>query len=215
MSYHNNPRIVTDGLVLCLDANAKRSYSGSGSTWYDLTPNKNDGAINGATYNSSGYFDFDGSDDYVTVSATGTKTVEVWFNPDTTSGTNVLYGPHTNGYDNWLSFGAAVTLFATQSADTNNFSTTGGSISAGNWYQVVAIIDGTTATLYVNGSQVATTTKAFTIGSWSGNATIGRRGALTQSYANAQIGLVRVYDKSLSAAEVSQNYNTHKTRFGL
>ena len=40
MAYHNNPRIVTDGLVLCLDANAKRSYSGSGSTWYDLTTNE-------------------------------------------------------------------------------------------------------------------------------------------------------------------------------
>jgi hypothetical protein len=34
MAYHNNPRIVTDGLVLCLDANAKASYPGTGTTWY-------------------------------------------------------------------------------------------------------------------------------------------------------------------------------------
>jgi hypothetical protein len=101
----------------------------------------------------------------------------------------------------------------TESADTNNFSIYGGSVSAGNWYQAVAIIDGTTATLYVDGSQVATTTKAFTIGSWSGNATIGRRGALSQSYANAQIAVVRVYNKALTATEVLQNYNATKGRF--
>ena len=162
---------------------------------------------------SASYIDFDGTDDYVTVSATGTKTVEVWFNPDTTSTTSVLYGPQANGHDNWLSFSNIVTLFGTQSTDTNNFSITGGSISAGNWYQAVAIVDGTTATLYVNGSQVATTTKAFTIGSWSGNASIGRRGAISQMYANAQIGIVRVYNKALTAAEVLSNYNATKGRF--
>ena len=195
--------------------------------WKDRTANSNNGTLTnmagtGADHYRAGqvimpvsasYLDFDGSNDYVTVSATGTKTVEVWFNPDTTSGYHILYGPHTNGYDNYLAFTTALYLLGTQSADTNNFTITGGSISAGNWYQAVATIDGATATLYVDGSQVATTTKAFTIGSWSGNATIGRRGALSQSYANAQIAVVRVYNKALTAAEVLSNYNTTKSRF--
>ena len=195
--------------------------------WVDRTTNNNDGTLTnmvgtGASHYRDGqvimpvansYLDFDGSDDRVTVSVTGTKTVEVWFNPDTTSGTHILYCPHTNGYDNWLDFSTTVRLIATESADTNNFNITGGSISAGNWYQAVAIIDGTTATLYVDGSQVATTTKTFTIGSWSGNATIGRRGGLSQSYANAQIAVVRVYNKALTAAEVLSNYNATKNRF--
>lgn len=195
--------------------------------WKDRTTNNNHGTLTnmigtGASHYRDGqvimpvansYLDFDGSDDYVTVSVTGTKTVEVWFNPDTTSGTNVLYGPYANGRDNWLDFSTTVRLLATESADTNNFTITGGSISTGNWYQAVAIIDGTTATLYLNGSQVATTTKTFTIGSWSGNADIGKRGALSQNYANAQIALVRVYNKALTAAEVLSNYNTTKGRF--
>jgi hypothetical protein len=195
--------------------------------WVDRTTNNNDGTLTnmvgtGASHYRDGqvimpvansYLDFDGSDDRVTVSVTGTKTVEVWFNPDSTSATNILYCPHTNGYDNWLDFSTTVRLIATESADTNNFNITGGSISAGNWYQAVAIIDGTTATLYVDGSQVATTTKTFTIGSWSGNATIGRRGGLSQSYANAKIGVVRVYNKALTAAEVLSNYNATKGRF--
>jgi len=195
--------------------------------WVDRSGNSNSGTLvnmvgTGASHYRDGevimpvsasYLDFDGSDDRVTVSVTGTKTVEVWFNPDTTSGTHILYCPHTNGYDNWLDFSTTVRLLATESADTNNFNITGGSISAGNWYQAVAIIDGTTATLYVDGSQVATTTKTFTIGSWSGNATIGRRGGLSQSYANAQIAVVRVYNKALTAAEVLSNYNATKNRF--
>jgi len=195
--------------------------------WVDRTTNNNDGTLTnmvgtGASHYRDGqvimpvansYLDFDRSDDRVTVSVTGTKTVEVWFNPDSTSATNILYCPHTNGYDNWLDFSTTVRLIATESADTNNFNITGGSISAGNWYQAVAIIDGTTATLYVDGSQVATTTKTFTIGSWSGNATIGRRGGLSQSYANAKIGVVRVYNKALTAAEVLSNYNATKGRF--
>jgi hypothetical protein len=37
MSYANGPRIVTDGLVCCLDAANRKSYPGSGTTWYDLS----------------------------------------------------------------------------------------------------------------------------------------------------------------------------------
>ena len=86
--------------------------------WIDRSGNSNSGTLvnmvgTGASHYRDGevimpvsasYLDFDGSDDRVTVSVTGTKTVEVWFNPDTTSGTNVLYGPYANGRDNWLDF---------------------------------------------------------------------------------------------------------------
>ena len=33
MSAHANPNIITDGLVLCVDAADKKSYSGSGTAW--------------------------------------------------------------------------------------------------------------------------------------------------------------------------------------
>ena len=86
MSYHNNPRIVTDGLALCLDANAKRSYSGTGNTWYDLSGNGYNGTLtNSPTYNSSGYFDLDGTDDYIPIPQfdfTSTHSLEWWFNTD-------------------------------------------------------------------------------------------------------------------------------------
>lgn len=78
--------IITNGLILCLDAANPKSYPGSGSTWYDLSGNGNHGTlINGPTYNSvnKGSIVFDGSDDYVTIQhATSleisNKTIAIW-----------------------------------------------------------------------------------------------------------------------------------------
>ena len=60
------PKIVTDGLILCLDAANPKSYSGSGSTWTDLSGNNNNFTINGSTFNSEGFFNFvDNNGDYI------------------------------------------------------------------------------------------------------------------------------------------------------
>jgi hypothetical protein len=89
--YANGPKIVTDGLVLCLDAANRKSYPGSGSTWYDLSGNGYNGIINGATYLNSDYgiFDFNGSSNYIDLGSYASNlifnapaTVSVWFNPD-------------------------------------------------------------------------------------------------------------------------------------
>jgi hypothetical protein len=51
MSLIHSPRIVTDGLVLCLDAGNPKSYTGSGTTWTDLSGNGNNGTLtNSPTY---------------------------------------------------------------------------------------------------------------------------------------------------------------------
>jgi hypothetical protein len=62
------PKTVTNGLVLCLDAADKNSYSGTGTTWTDLTGNGNNGTLtNGPTFNSAngGSISFDGTNDYI------------------------------------------------------------------------------------------------------------------------------------------------------
>ena len=57
MALSHSPKIVTDGLVLCLDAADPKSYSGSGTTWYDRTSNGNNATKQVGTFNSKGYFD--------------------------------------------------------------------------------------------------------------------------------------------------------------
>jgi len=83
-----NPRIVTDGLVLCLDAGNPKSYPGSGNTAFDLTRSGyNFELTNGATTNPSnlGVFSFDGVDDYLNTTSidssfwnSGSWTVSLW-----------------------------------------------------------------------------------------------------------------------------------------
>ena len=63
-----NAQVVTNGLVLHVDANDPNSYSGSGNTWTDLTGNSNNIILNGPTFKSTNetvekYFEFDGTDD--------------------------------------------------------------------------------------------------------------------------------------------------------
>ena len=67
MGLAHSPRIVTDGLVLCLDAASKRSYPGAGTTWTDLKGGNNGTLTNGPTFDADngGSIVFDGSDDYV------------------------------------------------------------------------------------------------------------------------------------------------------
>ena len=68
MAFNFSPKIVTNGLVLALDAANTKSYPGSGTVWSDLTPNGNNGALtNGPTFNSAngGSIVFDGTNDYL------------------------------------------------------------------------------------------------------------------------------------------------------
>ena len=75
---YNTPKIITDGLVLCLDGKNKRSYPGTGTAWNDISegfsnslvsrkPAENATLVNGATFNSDGYIVFDGTNDYASV----------------------------------------------------------------------------------------------------------------------------------------------------
>ena len=90
MGLAHSPRIVTEGLVLALDAGNTKSYPGSGTTWTDLSGKGNNGSLtsmNGNNYNSAngGYLDFDGSIDQINCGSsddfafgTGDFTIEFW-----------------------------------------------------------------------------------------------------------------------------------------
>ncbi len=97
MSLNHSPSIVTDGLVLCLDAANKRSYPGTGTTWTDLKGGNNGTLNNGVTFDAGngGSFLFDGANEYATfngVSATSNATVMFWWNiSNGISDTNTIF----------------------------------------------------------------------------------------------------------------------------
>jgi hypothetical protein len=112
--YHS-PRIVTNGLVLCLDAANVRSYSGSGTSWFDLSGNGNTGTlVNGPTFNSGngGSISFDGVNEYSRHPLSQTiqsKTISIWFFDDSGIEPDVSNVPPKTGYQ-LANFGTSGTL---------------------------------------------------------------------------------------------------------
>lgn len=204
--------IVTSGLVLNLDAGNSASYPGSGTTWSDLSGNGNNGTlVNSPTFNSgnSGYLSFDGVNDHVTFSyvqpAYGTSTSftwNVWIYP-TVNNTNVVMG--NRGTD-------LVFTKLTPSRFEYYPTYVGDAMPLNTWQNVCVVKDGTNFTYYRNSASVATATdsgtkvsKPFYVG---GDPTAGE-------YATARISVVNVYNRALSAAEITQNFNAFRVRYGI
>jgi hypothetical protein len=92
MAFNYSPKIVTDGLVLYLDAANTKSYPGSGTTWNDLSGNGYDGTlVNGPTFDSEsgGNFLLDGVNDYAILSGGATNNTHAW-TADDSVGSSIL-----------------------------------------------------------------------------------------------------------------------------
>jgi hypothetical protein len=216
--------IVTSGLVLNLDASNASSYPGSGATWTDMSSSGNNGTLtNGPTYSSlnGGSLVFDGSNDFVSFSSglpsSDDLTYEAWVNSSSFSGFNVILN-HDNWSTGYVHFqfdqGALHFDLHCCQVEGQNISSTY-TFSTNTWYQVAAVyskslgqvsfyVNGTlTNTFNLTGSIPTITNSTFKMGSWNGN----------DRFFNGKIGLVRIYNRALTTAEVLQNYNALRPRF--
>ena len=226
MAFGNGPQIITNGLVLALDGADRNSYVSGSTAWNDISGNGYNGTLtNGPTFDSGsgGSILFDGVDDFASLSGTinlgNTFTILAWIKPSTLAGGDyIVYGLDANGADNWFGINAnSVNLYATETADVNNFTVAGGSITSTSiWYFIGCTINSNIAKVYLNGVEQNSATKAFTIGSWnSATNSIGRRGSVAQRYFPGSIASVRAYNRVLSTTEMLINYNAQKSRFDL
>jgi len=215
--------VIDPNLVLDLNASDTASYPGSGTTWSDLTDNNNDGAISGATWNNSGYFDFDGSNDDVRLNSGNTIpaatfdncTFEYWIRLDNLSETRHLY------FHDFTSNNA--NLIGISKSNTNNKLMVFGSIShitisRGNtdlvtnqWTHIAVLLTSSQIKMYINGGLDATVSQSFNGFSSPLYGTIGndRQGpsAAGIKWLNGQISKVRIYDKVLTQTEITALYN--------
>ena len=215
--------IVQDGLVLNLDAGVNKSYPRNGTTWYDLSNNGNGTLTNGPTFsrNNGGVITFDGTDDNVTLGTGGSlgldsyHSVEFWVYPFTDSGDQGLLrnkgsGGNTNNYMHYLFRGANIHMGWYQN-DLKAFN----QMVPNNWYHIVFLLDSADdkRRIYKNSSLVATDSSARTTTPNVTNTTtyLGYYGP----YFNGLMATCRIYNRSLTATEVLQNYNSMKARFGL
>jgi hypothetical protein len=231
MAISGGPDIVEDGLVLHLDAADKNSYPGSGSTWYDLSGNGNNGTLtNGPTFSSAnaGALVFDGSNDYVDIggatnffpsgSQTHNLSISLWVKLPTTS-TNIFFGQqNTSNQRLYIStYGGYWDMGWGQYAWGTNGATGTFVASSTDWTHLTLRVLNGIATLYVN--SIESISKTDTTVDLQGILPVGAY-YLYNSFDNQyslpnSIAQTSIYNRALSANEVQQNYNATKGRFGL
>jgi hypothetical protein len=223
MAIIRGPKIVRNGLVLALDAGDRNSYSGSGTTWYDLSGNANNGTLtNGPTFSAvnGGCIVFDGVDDYVNVSDastlnSNTQTINIWYNATTLPGRSatIICKHNTVNSTNGYNIFAGNSVQIKPSTGSTDIGTSGGVVST--WYFLTLTFTiNSSATLYIN----AVNNASAAIGNFtmsSNSLRIGRSPDSFWSVFTGKIASVSVYNRVLSASEISQNYNATKSRFGL
>ena len=214
MAEINGPKIVTSGLIVALDAADKSSYPGSGTTWYDISGNNNNGTlVNGPAYTTvnGGAFLMDGSNDYIDVPTpnltSANYTVMGIARYVSTSG-RIFSGRSNNWLMGWWA-GYTENYYA-EGWVTGPTYTAYGDL---NWKVITAtgnvFVD--TYSLYVNGTNTATSSG----GSQGPNGLSLGAHNLAYEFSNSYISVLLVYNRVLSAAEIQQNYNVQKGRFGL
>lgn len=225
MSFHYSPKIVTDGLVLYLDATNPKSYPGTGTSWYDLSGNNNiSGLISGSSFNTSvgGCISLDGSNDYVNVAWTSNPsvnsfTINIWhnWNGATLSGyAGLFHGLTTSNYGRLLINGAgkyyiengAATFFSNISILSNKW----------NYMSFVINLSNATQKIYNNGYEIGASTNITTPVVMSNSFMVGYGYSLPTYYIySGLIANVSFYNRPLADSEILQNYITLKSRFGL
>ena len=222
MAVNTRNSIVTNGLVLALDAGNTKSYVSGSTTWRDLSGNNNSGSlVNGPTYSNinGGSIVLDGSDDYVTfgnvaaLNFTTPFSIGCWFRASSTQPSidsaimGNINGTYT-GYMLWYN-NNTVDFYFNGAIRAN--STT--SILANTWYNVVGVWTGTTAILYLNGVLDASGTYSTPPSNGNPLFTIGQY-QISRNFAG-NVSICTVYNRALTTQEILQNYNATKTRFGL
>ena len=233
--FYGTPPIVTNGLVLNLDCGNRLSYPTSGTTWTDLSGNNNNGTLtNGPTFNPNnlGSIVFDGADDYVncgtqpSLNLTGGITLGCWVYFNNINRREIFVGKGDG-------IGAPSTQYWIEKTSNNNFllllSVVVGSIPTDSrlilndfiiqnnqWYYVCLTYNKQIYRGYVNGVQNSQTISMnFDMHTTSRNLGVGRLGDLPALSLLGRISVAQIYNRALSQAEILQNYNAYKTRFGL
>lgn len=226
------PSIVTNGLVLHLDAGNTSSYPGTGTVWTDLSGNSlNCNLLNGVGYSSSnnGYLSFDGVNDIVQCPKNaiffGAAFTFDMFWRKTGNSSNFYHGlvwaeggtGGGSGGQYLLTYrDAGYWHYRIQNTTTGwGLSEPSASLSASTWYHITWSFNAGASKIYVNGSLAFTDSSR---GVYSGGSDsplfIGGRNDVTH-LTNGNIGLVRAYSRMLTDAEVLQNFNANKSRYGI
>jgi hypothetical protein len=232
--------VVQSGLVLNLDAGVSCSYPGSGTVWTDLSSGGNNGTLtNGPTYSSSngGSLSFDGVDDYISLPNAGIRnllstncTISVICSYSTKIGLlfPTLIGSLSYG-NNWLGWrlvfvASTRTLLFLNASGVNGLNQSDldfNYIFPDNINQFTHIsctwIESTGAkSLYINGvltNSVSSSTYGFGENTFEGVRIASSSSGQGDNFFSGRVSNTLLYNRALTATEITQNYNALKSRY--
>jgi hypothetical protein len=222
---------VTSNLRLYFDPSNPSSYPGTGTTINDLSGNGLNGSMSGITYTSP-YFSYNGTSSQVLVAdnpllepGSGDWSIEFWVNYSVLAGSSRILIAKTDGglsaeWGYGLRTAANGNTFMEIGNGTTSLQSSLTALTTNTWYQVVGVwtnVSSNSLSLYVNGNLIGSISHSFTsiknttsplyLGSFNG-------GQFSQ-WLNGRMGVVRMYNKSLTGSEVLQNFNADKSKYGL
>lgn len=222
-----SPPIVTNGLVLNLDAGNTKSYPRSGTVWTDMSGNGYNGTlINGPIYNSDfgGSILFDGTNDYANlgnpITFTDSFTVSFFFRT-TTSGASsrVISGMYNgSGADWWTGVNGSNQLNFSFGSPVKIDIPSPITVIDGVWRQAICVYNKSINSmfLYINGIlQNSNSSVTPTVTQPAGNLMLATFGSALGFYFPGNIASYQIYNRALSLTEIFQNYNALKSRFNL
>lgn len=232
MALHHSPRIVTNGLVLCLDAGSRKSYGGTGNVWRDLAGSNNGTLTNGPTFSSEngGSIVFDGSNDYVNCGNNsslnlGAMTIAAWFKPSTdVSGYRaIIMDESVNtgapwNYRIYLNINTGMVIYDLYGDSGYSGLVSTYAINDNKWHYVCGtrtVVNGTIS-LYIDGLLNNIGTDSSNVSALGAAVWLGQSPLFNGSYPFiGNIAQTQIYNRALTTAEIQQNYNATKGRYKL
>jgi hypothetical protein len=227
MAYNFSPKVITEGLILYLDAANTKSYPGNGTAWTDLSRGGNNGTLtNGPTFNSEnmGSIVFDGVNDYINfsslnpITSNNPFTLCSWLNVKThsTYGISLFIGNAAANQSAYLGYVAAAQNGTPNSIGGGFYGINLGSGILPNtgWHYVTLSYDSNNIIIYVDGVS-RTTRSGYNASLTNTSIQIGRANTGTPYSFNGNVGISQIYNRAIPSTEILQNYNATKTRFGL
>ena len=195
---YTGPHIITDGLILIMNADSARSYPGTGTTWLDLSGNDINGTLSSSTMATvvPGEMRLNNSTDKInyghnTLLEPVSITVSAWVNLDNRNNRHILI---TKWYGYSFEVASNGQPYFRLNGPGDQYSSE--ALTWGEWYLITGTFDNSSSIVYNQGS--------FNI-PYTGNPV----------HAKGEISTLSIYNRALTSDEVMQNYNAQKSRFGL
>jgi hypothetical protein len=218
-----NPKIITNGLVLYLDAANPKSYPSSGTTWFDLSGNGNNCVFSSTPTWNNGIFTFNGTTHTGTITNNSTlnfsseQTIMIVMRHSYTSGRKNPWNQAYAGYGTWThEAGNSINYYygdAGGDIEPTYAIHDSGTTPRNVWNFMCTTRNTTFSTWYLNGNATGTFNHSFgTLATTSANISIANGYA---GFWPGDIAIVMAYTRALSAQEILQNFNAQRSRFGL